>query len=76
MSTSLSGHHLGLYNILLTAHCDRGGELDNVAKQSVIPSAKTKVTVILEAIQSISYICGRMWSLSQMMDIHHQCDDT
>jgi hypothetical protein len=53
-STSPSDRHLGLYKSLPTAHCDSGGEFDDVEKDSMIPSTKMLATAILEAIHNIA----------------------
>jgi hypothetical protein len=52
-STSPSGRHLGLYNSVVTAHCDSGSEFDD-AHTHTDPSTKLKATYILHAMHSIA----------------------
>jgi hypothetical protein len=52
-STSPSGHHLGIYKSLLTAHCDSEGEFDDAEKDAGLPPTKIQATDILVAIHSI-----------------------
>jgi hypothetical protein len=61
-STSPSGRHLVLYKSMLTAHCDRGGEIDDAKKDFGLPPTKMDELRVIHLFEAdFNLLVGRIF---------------